>query len=150
MQPDSVVVAEEGDDVTLPCFHPKEQINKVLWYKQLVGKKPLLVASSYYHSMPIDFHNDFDKSQRFNLARAAGSSNLTILKVEPSDLAVYFCAGSFSNVIRFGAGTVLVLKGEWWNMHLVRDSLIKVSRNMLKHHYTNNSILILESNLMFW
>ena len=112
MQLDSVVTAKEGDDVTFSCLHPTDQINKVLWYQQPIGQKPFLVTSSYYHSLPFEFHNGFDKTKRFDLSRAAGSSNLTITKVEPSDSAVYYCAGSFSNIVSFGAGTVLVLKGE--------------------------------------
>ncbi|XP_036452904.1 uncharacterized protein LOC118826123 [Colossoma macropomum] len=119
LQLDSVVTAKEGDDVTLSCLHPTDQINKVLWYQQPIGQKPLLVTSSYYHSLPFEFHNDFDKTKRFDLSRAAGSSNLTITKVEPSDSAVYYCAGSFSNIVSFGAGTVLVLKGQDYKKYTV-------------------------------
>ncbi|XP_072544695.1 uncharacterized protein [Salminus brasiliensis] len=119
LQLDSVISAEEGDDVTISCFHPKEQINKVLWYKQSTGQKPLLVISSYYHTMPFDFHNDFDKQKHFDLKRTAGSSNLTITKLRPSDSAVYYCAGAFSNTVKFGTGTLLVLKGQDPNKYTV-------------------------------
>ncbi|XP_037400844.1 uncharacterized protein LOC108440841 [Pygocentrus nattereri] len=119
LQLDSVVTAKEGDDVTLSCLHPTDQINKVLWYQQPIGQKPLLVASSYYHSLPFEFYNDFDKTKRFDLSRRSGSSNLTITKVEPSDSAVYYCAGSFSNTVTFGAGTVLVLKGQDYKKYTV-------------------------------
>ncbi|KAL7876163.1 hypothetical protein AOLI_G00111260 [Acnodon oligacanthus] len=119
LQLDSVVTAKEGDDVTLSCLHPTDQINKVLWYQQPIGQKPLLISSSYYHSLPFEFYNDFDKTKRFDLSRASGSSNLTIMKVEPSDSAVYYCAGSFSNIVAFGAGTVLVLKGQDYKKYTV-------------------------------
>ncbi|XP_076829315.1 uncharacterized protein LOC143475359 [Brachyhypopomus gauderio] len=124
LQLDSVVTVQEGEDVKLTCFHPKEQIHKVLWYKQEVGQKPLLVTSSYHFSLPFDFHNDFDQLKRFNLSRSAGSSNLTITKAVQSDSGVYYCAGSFSNIVTFGAGTVLLLKGKDLNKYTVVQNTI--------------------------
>ncbi|XP_049338772.1 uncharacterized protein LOC103023434 [Astyanax mexicanus] len=121
LQLDPVVSAEEGDDVILPCFHPKEQINNVLWYKQLTGQKPVLLASSYYRTQPFKFYNDFDMPKRFDLLRADGSSNLSITSIQQSDSAVYYCAVAFSNVVSFGAGTVLLLKGHHSNKYTVQQ-----------------------------
>uniref|UniRef100_A0A8B9GQM6 Ig-like domain-containing protein n=1 Tax=Astyanax mexicanus TaxID=7994 RepID=A0A8B9GQM6_ASTMX len=120
LQLDPVVSAEEGDDVILPCFHPKEQINNVLWYKQLTGQKPVLLASSYYRTQPFKFYNNFDMPKRFDLLRADGSSNLSITSIQQSDSAVYYCAVAFSNVVSFGAGTVLfsLHKDSWQNLFL--------------------------------
>ncbi|XP_066536325.1 uncharacterized protein [Hoplias malabaricus] len=112
IQLEPLVTAEKGHNVSLSCFHPETQINKVLWYKQTLGKKPLLITSSFYYNLPFDFHNGFDKEKRLNMSRSAGSSNLTISRVEHSDSAVYYCAGSFSNIVSFGSGTVLVIKGQ--------------------------------------
>uniref|UniRef100_A0A3B1K1A1 Ig-like domain-containing protein n=1 Tax=Astyanax mexicanus TaxID=7994 RepID=A0A3B1K1A1_ASTMX len=120
-QLDPVVSAEEGDDVILPCFHPKEQINNVLWYKQLTGQKPVLLASSYYRTQPFKFYNDFDMPKRFDLLRADGSSNLSITSIQQSDSAVYYCAVAFSNIVSFGAGTVLLLKGHHSNKYTVQQ-----------------------------
>ncbi|XP_035375937.1 uncharacterized protein LOC113581822 isoform X2 [Electrophorus electricus] len=124
LQLDSVLTFKEGEDVELTCFHPKEQMHKVLWYKQPVGQKPLLVISSYHLSLPFNFHNDFDKLKRFHLSRSAGSSNLTITKTIPSDSAVYYCAGSFSNIVIFGPGTVLMLKGKDSNKYTVVQNTV--------------------------
>uniref|UniRef100_W5K1P7 Ig-like domain-containing protein n=1 Tax=Astyanax mexicanus TaxID=7994 RepID=W5K1P7_ASTMX len=121
LQLDPVVSAEEGDDVILPCFHPKEQINNVLWYKQLTGQKPVLLASSYYRTQPFKFYNDFDMPKRFDLLRADGSSNLSITSIQQSDSAVYYCAVAFSNIVSFGAGTVLLLKGHHSNKYTVQQ-----------------------------
>ncbi|KAI4900970.1 hypothetical protein NFI96_011871, partial [Prochilodus magdalenae] len=119
LQLDSVVTAKEGDNVTLSCLHPSDQINKVLWYQQPIGWKPLLVTSSYYHTLPFEFHNHFQETKRFNLLRAAGSTNLTITKVKAYDSAVYYCAGSFSNIVAFGAGTFLAFKGQHSNKYTI-------------------------------
>ncbi|XP_051514272.1 uncharacterized protein LOC127417979 [Myxocyprinus asiaticus] len=111
LQMDEVIMAQEGEDVSLHCFHPKEQINRVLWYKQTLGEKPALLVSSYHWTVDSVIHEDFKNTDRFKVARGIDSYNLTILRTVKSDSATYFCAGSFANVVYFGTGTNLMLRG---------------------------------------
>uniref|UniRef100_A0A671N2E8 Uncharacterized LOC107679245 n=1 Tax=Sinocyclocheilus anshuiensis TaxID=1608454 RepID=A0A671N2E8_9TELE len=106
------VAVQVGDDVTFHCFHPKDQLNRVMWFKQTLGEKPVLVASSYHWTQKSVLYDDFEKSKRFRVGAGIGSFNLTIQKTAQSDSATYYCAVSFSNVVYFGAGTNLVIRGE--------------------------------------
>ncbi|XDV18822.1 hypothetical protein PO909_024436 [Leuciscus waleckii] len=105
------VTVEVGDDVTFHCFHPKDQMNRVMWFKQTLGEKPAFVASSYHWSQDSELHDEFEKTKRFKVNPGLGSFNLTIERTQ-SDSATYYCAGSFSNIVYFGAGTNLVLRAE--------------------------------------
>lgn len=107
------VAVQVGDDVTFYCFHPKDQLNRVMWFKQTLGERPVLVASSYHWTQKSVLYDDFEKSIRFRAGAGIGSFNLTIQETAQSDSATYYCAVSFSNVVYFGAGTNLVLRGEW-------------------------------------
>uniref|UniRef100_A0A672QYG0 Ig-like domain-containing protein n=1 Tax=Sinocyclocheilus grahami TaxID=75366 RepID=A0A672QYG0_SINGR len=101
------VAVQVGDDVTFHCFHPKDQLNRVMWFKQTLGERPVLVASSYHWTQKSVLYDDFEKSKRFRVGAGIGSFNLTIQKTAQSDSAAYYCAVSFSNVVYFGAGTNL-------------------------------------------
>ncbi|XP_042615520.1 uncharacterized protein LOC109069109 isoform X2 [Cyprinus carpio] len=105
------VAVQVGDDVTFHCFHPKDQLNRVMWFKQTLGERPVLVASSYHWTQKSILYDDFEKSMRFRVGAGIGSFNLTIQETAQSDSATYYCAVSFSNVVYFGAGTNLVLRG---------------------------------------
>lgn len=107
-----------GEDVTFYCFHPKDQLNRVMWYKQTLGERPVLVASSYHWTQKSVLYDDFEKSKRFRVGAWIGSFNLTIQEAVQSDSAIYYCAVSFSNIVYFGAGTNLVLRGEWATLTL--------------------------------
>uniref|UniRef100_A0A8C1HHD0 Ig-like domain-containing protein n=1 Tax=Cyprinus carpio carpio TaxID=630221 RepID=A0A8C1HHD0_CYPCA len=106
------VAVQVGDDVTFYCFHPKDQLNRVMWFKQTLGERPVLVASSYHWTQKSVLYDDFEKSIRFRAGAGIGSFNLTIQETAQSDSATYYCAVSFSNVVYFGAGTNLVLRGD--------------------------------------
>ncbi|XP_059358163.1 uncharacterized protein LOC132096667 [Carassius carassius] len=116
------VAAQVGDDVTFYCFHPKDQLNRVMWLKQTLGERPVLVASSYHWTQKSVLYDDFKKSKRFRVGTLSGSFNLTIQKTAESDSATYYCAVSFSNVVYFGAGTHLVLRGSKSNrIHILQQ-----------------------------
>ncbi|TRY58707.1 hypothetical protein DNTS_001260 [Danionella cerebrum] len=102
---------QTGDDVTLHCFHSQDQINRVMWYKQSLGEAPALVASSYFWTQNSEYYGEFKNSKRFKVNASVGSFNLTILGTERSDIALYYCAASFSNIVHFGAATFLMVRG---------------------------------------
>jgi len=107
-----VLTAQEGDSVLISCLLSENQVHRALWYKQVLGEKPVLVVSSYHYSQPNEFSPDFKETQRFHAVRTAGSFNLTILRILKSDSGTYFCAAALANVVSFETGTILMVKGE--------------------------------------
>ncbi|XP_051754942.1 T cell receptor alpha chain MC.7.G5-like isoform X3 [Ctenopharyngodon idella] len=110
IQLDSVLSVHEGDTVILSCFISTKQISVALWYKQVTGEEPRLIASSLLQSSESQFHNEFDRNH-FEVLRETDSFNLKIVNTVHSDSGTYYCAVSFSNIIEFGNGTLLVIKG---------------------------------------
>lgn len=120
---DQVLTAQEGDRVLLSCLIIDDQLHRALWYKQVLGEKPVLVVSSYHHSQPNKFYPDFEETHHFDAKRSSGSFNLTILRTLKSDSGTYFCAASFANIVSFGTGTILLVKGEDYNTLFCIDGL---------------------------
>uniref|UniRef100_A0A8C1J7F6 Novel immune-type receptor 5 n=1 Tax=Cyprinus carpio TaxID=7962 RepID=A0A8C1J7F6_CYPCA len=110
IQLDPVISVHEGDPVVFSCFFTTKQLSMALWYKQVTGEEPRLITSSVLRSSKSQFYNEFD-SNHFDVLRGTDSFNLTIVKTVQSDWGTYYCAFSFSNIITFGNGTHLVIKG---------------------------------------
>ncbi|XP_077084167.1 uncharacterized protein LOC143737098 isoform X2 [Siphateles boraxobius] len=110
IQLDSVLLVHEGDTVVLSCSISTKQISLASWYKQITGEEPRLIASSLLHSPESQFHNEFDKSH-FKVSRETDTFNLKIMNTVQSDSATYYCTTSFTNILKFGNGTRLVIKG---------------------------------------
>uniref|UniRef100_A0A4W4DYM2 Ig-like domain-containing protein n=1 Tax=Electrophorus electricus TaxID=8005 RepID=A0A4W4DYM2_ELEEL len=109
MQKDPLIMAELGANVTILCNYSSDLMNKVSWYKQTIGMRPLLVADSQRYSKEATFYNGFDKNH-YIVQNEDGSCALSIVKTEQSDSATYYCAVAFMNIITFGDGTVLLIK----------------------------------------
>ncbi|KAI4878216.1 hypothetical protein NFI96_012661, partial [Prochilodus magdalenae] len=120
VQQDQMKIAEVGDSVHLSCMSSTIVKTTTVWIQQKFGEKPVEMTSSY-QNQPALFYNDFEKSGRFKTQTATGSFNLTISNVEPSDAAIYYCAGIFLSEITFGEGTVLVVKGAQLAKHKVHQ-----------------------------
>lgn len=97
--------------MVLSCSISAKQISLASWYKQVTGEQPRLIATSILHSSESQFHNEFDKSH-FEVSRETGTFNLKIMNTVQSDSATYYCTTSFTNILDFGNGTRLVIKGE--------------------------------------
>ncbi|XP_018928456.1 immunoglobulin kappa light chain-like [Cyprinus carpio] len=107
---DSLLFAELGSSVIIPCSHSDDYINSVLWYKHSIGKKPLLIAHSEHGSGSVTYQNGFNITNRYFIRSEPDSFNLTIIHLEEYDFATYYCAVSFLNMITFGEGTILLHK----------------------------------------
>ncbi|NP_571732.1 novel immune-type receptor 4a isoform 4 precursor [Danio rerio] len=110
-QVDEVLTTQEGHIVLLPCLLLEDHFHRVIWYKQVLGEKPVVIVSSYHHSQPNEFSSDFKETQRFHAVRKADSFNLTIRRTLKSDSGTYFCGSAFTHVVSFGTGTILLVKG---------------------------------------
>uniref|UniRef100_A0A8C2EY99 Novel immune-type receptor 5 n=1 Tax=Cyprinus carpio TaxID=7962 RepID=A0A8C2EY99_CYPCA len=147
-----VISAYEGDNVVLPCFIKLKQITMVLWYKQVTGEEPHLIASSLLHSSRSQFHNEFNSSH-FDAVRGDGSFNLTVMNTTESDLGMYYCATSFSNKIKFGIGTRLVIKeiSKPTSLKLPKTELVKSEVNMpLQCSIQNELVSSGGVNRLYW
>uniref|UniRef100_A0A4W5JKF3 Ig-like domain-containing protein n=1 Tax=Hucho hucho TaxID=62062 RepID=A0A4W5JKF3_9TELE len=102
-----------GQSVSLTCFCQSHLIG-VSWYKQTVGQKPLLMASSYHGTENSFYSNIFDKdfteTKRLSVKRGVDICNLTISKTESGDSATYYCCAMEVGEVKFGEGTVLIVK----------------------------------------
>ncbi|XP_036452922.1 uncharacterized protein LOC118826142 [Colossoma macropomum] len=99
-----------GENIHLNCFFPSVDSAATAWFKHTPGEKPLLIASAF-RSTTVTYHNDFDKSGRFNAVRTKDTFNLSISNAEPSDSATYYCAFAYYTDAALVDCTVLVLKG---------------------------------------
>ncbi|XP_060782793.1 uncharacterized protein LOC132890008 [Neoarius graeffei] len=107
-QPNPVITADVGENVTLHCFRLQEdQSETIVWYKQKVGHQPLLMVTVIHKP---SFEDEF-KSPRFSIEKEKTSCHLKIAKVEPSDEAMYYC-GLLKLLKIFGKGTYLSVKGD--------------------------------------
>ncbi|XP_030635038.1 uncharacterized protein LOC115816211 [Chanos chanos] len=118
-QMDPVLITQAGANANLSCFFPKDKATSVMWLKQTIGQGPVVIATSYYHTSPAELEKSFNKSKRFIPNRGIDSFNLSISKIEPADLATYYCAVSLVNKVTFGNGTLLVVKRADLDTHTI-------------------------------
>ncbi|KAI5624916.1 putative immune-type receptor 13 isoform 1 precursor, partial [Silurus asotus] len=106
IQPNSMISADVGGDVTLHCFKQREDSSEsIVWYKQKVGYEPCVLVSIQIDSF---FEEEF-RSPRFSIEKENLGCHLKIADVEPSDEAVYYC-GLRKFSIEFGKGKFLSVK----------------------------------------
>uniref|UniRef100_A0A8C7LTW6 Ig-like domain-containing protein n=1 Tax=Oncorhynchus mykiss TaxID=8022 RepID=A0A8C7LTW6_ONCMY len=82
--------ANVGDTVTLHCFHEGNLAMHFLWYNQPFGYNPQLMSTFYDGN---------------------GINHLKISDVQLSDSAEYYCGSSYSNMVEFAEGYILIVKG---------------------------------------
>ncbi|XP_036403561.1 uncharacterized protein LOC118790677 [Megalops cyprinoides] len=111
VQPNLLVTAQLGENVTLQCFPPKDKTSFLSWYKQTVGQRPRLIGTLYEYKQEATFDNEFKDNPRFSVQRGEGWFDLTISETQPSDSAIYYCGRAYLYTLDFGQGTFLFLKG---------------------------------------
>ncbi|XP_024290385.1 uncharacterized protein LOC112259918 [Oncorhynchus tshawytscha] len=115
VQPDTLVFTGIGGTVSLTCFCSSDMMTYVAWFKQTVGDKPLPMTSTFHHSQENSYFNnftkDFTETQHLSVKRGVDSLNLTISKTESGDSATYYCGIMLMGEVKFGEGTVLIVKG---------------------------------------
>ncbi|XP_017575489.1 novel immune-type receptor 8 [Pygocentrus nattereri] len=109
-QPAALQTVELGDSVTIECYLPKKDFNSMVWYKQELGMIPEPVAKDYNYLQDVTYLNGF-KDGRFTVSTGKGIFHLTISAIKNEDSATYFCGIIALNELRFGSGTLLIIKG---------------------------------------
>ncbi|XP_041115792.1 uncharacterized protein LOC121320986 isoform X2 [Polyodon spathula] len=110
VQPHLSVTAQLGESVTLECSTSHIQHGTFFLFKQVIGQPPKYMVIYDGQSKPT-FLGEFINNSRFKTQTNAGSFTLTILKMESSDVAVYYCAELRDSRMHFRTGTALLLKG---------------------------------------
>lgn len=110
-QTDQLITATVGGNVTLQCFLMQpETSDPVVWYKQIVGHEPRVMATVQKFVQDPIYEEGF-KNSRFTFEKGERRCHLKIANVVPSDEAVYYC-GLKKVTIVFGKGTFLSVKGK--------------------------------------
>ncbi|KAM9401343.1 uncharacterized protein ACWYII_030924 isoform 2-T2 [Salvelinus alpinus] len=108
------MVTHRGASVNITCFWPTDVNTNVVWFKQTLGQKPLLMTSTLSSGQYFYFNNftkDFTETKHLSVKRGVDSFNLTISKTESGDSATYYCGAMKVGKVIFGEGTVLIVKG---------------------------------------
>nr|AAF28785.1 immune-type receptor 9 [Sphoeroides nephelus] len=104
-----------GKNFTFECFFNSGVTAKYYWYKEAMGDLPKLVSSFYTFEATGKFWSEFE-SPRFVLDAERDRNHLTILSLQPSDTATYYCASSFSEELIFNEGITLIVEGSGLNI----------------------------------
>ncbi|KAG7256223.1 hypothetical protein CRUP_035851 [Coryphaenoides rupestris] len=112
-QEGAVVSAAEGDNVTLRCEPHSDVVMHFSWYRQRAGRPPRLLASVYKHQQPAAPEGQqLPEWPRFWVLRGdRGLNHLHIRDVRCGDAAAYYCGSGHSNVVEFGDGVLLHVRG---------------------------------------
>uniref|UniRef100_A0A3Q3GGS8 Immunoglobulin kappa light chain-like n=1 Tax=Kryptolebias marmoratus TaxID=37003 RepID=A0A3Q3GGS8_KRYMA len=105
----SFLSADVGGNLTLKCFYEIEA-SVYYWYKQALGQTLQLISLSNKFQKSGAFYDEFKDETRFKLETDAGTSQLKIFDLQVSDTGTYFCASSFSFLLKFGEGTTVSVK----------------------------------------
>uniref|UniRef100_A0A8C4SQ26 Ig-like domain-containing protein n=1 Tax=Erpetoichthys calabaricus TaxID=27687 RepID=A0A8C4SQ26_ERPCA len=110
-QPFRSLTALDGGTVTLVCsvvqFHP----NDLFWFKHTSGEAPRYITSYMGYSQQETFYGEFEDS-RFHIEKTNSTFNLKIEKLQPLDMATYYCGEKRFGHVFLGPGTVLCLTGK--------------------------------------
>ncbi|XP_039465576.1 uncharacterized protein LOC116316428 [Oreochromis aureus] len=110
-QDTGVRFAAIGDNVTLQCFYESQVAMHFSWYRQFLGSQPKLLSTIYKYDKPSEVLHTLEKNPRFSVERKEGTNHLQISGVHLSDSATYFCGSSHSNMVEFGEGIFLSVRG---------------------------------------
>ncbi|XP_015217288.1 uncharacterized protein [Lepisosteus oculatus] len=111
VQPNVLVTSSPGKSVTLRCSISHSTANYFSWFKQVPGQAPKCILTVYAHSSQATRYGEFINDTRFEVSKNISSLNLIISKTKPSDVGTYYCGVRDYDLLLFGNGTFLDLKG---------------------------------------
>ncbi|XP_041653743.1 signal-regulatory protein beta-2-like [Cheilinus undulatus] len=88
LQPISVIAAEPGENVTVPCSFQVDEAGLLNWYKLKFGYMVQAIATGSFDKITLEeqFNNP-----RFTITNVAALYYLTVRNVSKEDEATYFC-----------------------------------------------------------
>ncbi|CAL8326734.1 unnamed protein product [Lota lota] len=102
-----------GANVTLRCFPRSDVVMHFSWYRQSMGGPPRLLSTVYnFKQERPSTVQRLREWPRFEVHRGnEGLNHLHISDVRCNDSAVYYCGSAHSNVVEFGDGVFLHVRG---------------------------------------
>uniref|UniRef100_A0A8C7M3Y9 Ig-like domain-containing protein n=1 Tax=Oncorhynchus mykiss TaxID=8022 RepID=A0A8C7M3Y9_ONCMY len=110
-QSSGLMSANVGDTVNLQCFYEGNMAMHFSWYKQPLGEKPQVISTVYRYDEAPTFYHEFKGNPRYSVQSGQGINHLSISDINSLDSALYYCGSAHSNVLEFGKGTFLNIKG---------------------------------------
>ncbi|CAB1351602.1 unnamed protein product [Coregonus sp. 'balchen'] len=126
-QESGLMSANVGDTVVLHCLYKSDMAMHFSWYKQPFGEKPHLISTIYKYDKGATFYHEFKDNPRFSVQSSKGINHLSISDMKSSDSATYYCGSAHSNVVEFGKGTILNVKGSEFNSKTVLQQSVSES-----------------------
>ncbi|XP_015217292.1 uncharacterized protein [Lepisosteus oculatus] len=123
-QPRSSVMVQLGKSATLECTIEQKHLSHLVWYKQVIAQAPSCILSSFGHSNLFTLYEGL-KDTRFVMQKNGTRFNLHISKVEFSDIATYYCGAIRYTDLKFGNGTILLVKDDEARIWPVLSTLSK-------------------------
>ncbi|XP_056156506.1 immunoglobulin kappa light chain-like [Lampris incognitus] len=105
-----VIMAEVGDNVTLPCFFEDATVLYLSWYQQTLGERPYVILNVMKNHYQVTYARESEHRLRFSIQQREGVNNLTITNLHLSDSAIYYCGTSGIDITGLGQGTVLYVR----------------------------------------
>nr|XP_004553642.2 twitchin [Maylandia zebra] len=102
----SITVTKLGDNVTLTCKIPRDDVGLSYWYKLKFGNMIETIASGSFDK--ISLKGPFNNS-RFNATKVGDIYSLTITNATKEDEATYLCQGGMAYKMEFFNSTLLVV-----------------------------------------
>ncbi|XP_039866162.1 uncharacterized protein LOC120720501 isoform X2 [Simochromis diagramma] len=100
----SVTVAKLGDNVTLTCKIPSDDVGLFYWYKLNYGYMVQTVANGNFEKILFQINNS-----RFSVTKVGNVLSLTIRNVSKEDEATYFCQAGSAYSITFINSTIVAV-----------------------------------------
>ncbi|XP_073693725.1 novel immune-type receptor 8 [Garra rufa] len=111
LQPKRFQASKLGDNITIECYSPKINFNKIVWHKQEMGMNLQAISKSYIYLAKVDFADGYNNGC-FNVTISKGIYHLQISLTKKEDITTYFCGVIIIGELTFGHGTFLMLHGE--------------------------------------
>uniref|UniRef100_A0A8C7CTA2 Ig-like domain-containing protein n=1 Tax=Oncorhynchus kisutch TaxID=8019 RepID=A0A8C7CTA2_ONCKI len=108
---DQLSFSENKYTMVLQCLYKGDMAMHFSWYKQPFREKPNLISTIYKYDKYATFYHEFKDNPRFSVQSSNGVNHLSISDIKGSDSATYYCGSAHSNVVEFGKGTILNVKG---------------------------------------
>uniref|UniRef100_A0A096MGJ0 Ig-like domain-containing protein n=1 Tax=Poecilia formosa TaxID=48698 RepID=A0A096MGJ0_POEFO len=110
------LLARVGEKVKMRCTYEGNEPAWICWYMQTLGQKPKLMSSMFVYGTEVTFYEEFKNSSHYVIEKEEHLHYLTIIDLTMSDSATYYCALSYKQVLYFGKGTTVSVKGPGFNI----------------------------------
>ncbi|XP_050972077.1 uncharacterized protein LOC127168951 [Labeo rohita] len=120
-QTESAVRVKPGHSTILQCLTPDDGHFKVFWSKFQNSSPPAFVALAESYKTDIMIGENFQNPSKYRLTWNQLSLNLSVLNIEQTDIALYYCGMIIFNRMFFGNGTRLMFEGHFNETVLVKE-----------------------------